>query len=143
MIDWKAIQTLALTSILESDDSYIYRKVCRLYSKTYNTPLPQVHKLPPLEVLREVFEGIFEDMDESDFYSTVRSVITTEDDAANEERLIQEQIARWEAEELAKKKPSKQNSPKKELFQPQESFIKFDMQDEEKDYTDELSKEGS
>lgn len=143
MVDWKAVQSLALASVIEADDGYVYRKICRLYSKTYSTPLPQVQSLPPAVVLRDFFEGVFEEMDEDVFYSSVKEMVFTEDDAVKEEELIRQQIAKWEEEDRKKNNRNvNKNKPVSSSIH-KDSFVKFDMASEEAEYLDEMTKEPS
>lgn len=143
MVDWKAVQALALCSVVESGDDYVYRKICRLYSKTYNTPLPEVYRIPPASVFRDFFEGVFEEMDEDSFYSSMRELVSTEDDVAREEQLIQQQIAKWEEEDRKKQKAKINNHKAVSKSVQNDSVVRFDMASEEADYIDEISKEPS
>ena len=45
-MDFEGAKIQALAAILEGDDLYIQRKICRDYSKAFFTPLHEVYKLP-------------------------------------------------------------------------------------------------
>jgi hypothetical protein len=60
------IHDIALASVLEPDEAYYYRKICRSFSERYHMPLPEVEKLPYDYVLRHYFEHQIEQLNESD-----------------------------------------------------------------------------
>lgn len=59
-----AIQNNALAEVLSQSPTleYFYRRTCRQYSQKFNTPLPQVYKLPFDEILRDMTESRYEDI---------------------------------------------------------------------------------
>ena len=62
MIDGKlltAIQILALKSVEEPTDEDIYLRICRWFSQTFSTPLPEVEALDPVYVLTHYFQDKF------------------------------------------------------------------------------------
>jgi len=60
------IHDIALASVLEPDEAYYYRKICRSFSERYHMPLPDVEKLPYDYVLKHYFEHQIEQLNESD-----------------------------------------------------------------------------
>lgn len=65
---YKSIRISAAESVLDPDDEYIYRKICRWYSKTFHTPLVQVLVLDPEHVLTNYYESTMEDIPYNDLY---------------------------------------------------------------------------
>jgi len=65
---YKSIQIKAIESVLDSDDAYSYRKICRWYSKTFHTPLQDVYKLDFEHVLSNYYESTFEEIPYNDLY---------------------------------------------------------------------------
>ena len=137
MIDWRNLQLLALANVFENEkeqggEEYIYRKICRRYSKEFSTPLYVVRKMPPMQVLQDFFEDLFENMEESELYDSAMRVLTSDPQSKEaEEALIKKQIARWEKEEKEKKKTKIKTNKKT----PLENVSKtFDFSEEENDY---------
>lgn len=60
------IHDIALASVLEPDEAYYHRKICRQFSEKYHVPLPEVEKLPYDYVLRHHFERQLEILNEDD-----------------------------------------------------------------------------
>lgn len=65
---YKSIQIKAIESVLDSDDAYSYRKICRWYSKTFHTPLQDVYNLDFEHVLSNYYESTFEEIPYNDLY---------------------------------------------------------------------------
>jgi hypothetical protein len=56
----------AIATQLEPTAASTWRKICRTYSKKFNTPLPQVLALNPEEVALQVFEDNLDERDDED-----------------------------------------------------------------------------
>lgn len=65
---YKAIQIKAIESVLDPDDAASYRRICRLYSKTFHTPLQDVYQLDFEHVLSNYYESTFEEIPYNDLY---------------------------------------------------------------------------
>lgn len=135
MIDWRSIQLIAASDVLEKGEDYFYRRMCRRYSVTFFTPLTEVYSLPPIEVLRDLFEHSFEEMERDDTIFDALNELILGDSASKEaeEKLIQEQIARWEKEEK-EKKPKKRKKQVLKAENRKDIVTKFDFSEEEKGY---------
>jgi primosomal protein N' len=65
---YKSIQIKAIEAVLDPDDTYSYRRICRWYSKTFHTPLQDVYKLDFEHVLSNYYESTFEEIPYNDLY---------------------------------------------------------------------------
>jgi primosomal protein N' len=65
---YKSIQIKAIESVLDPDDTYSYRRICRWYSKTFHTPLHDVYSLDFEHVLSNYYESTFEEIPYNDLY---------------------------------------------------------------------------
>lgn len=63
---FESIQIQAMQGIIDPNDDAWLRKIFRLYSKTFATPLHIVRCLPIEDVLMAFFEDIFENMSDED-----------------------------------------------------------------------------
>jgi len=102
MIDLKELKEIALANVVDPTSEYLFRYVCRWYSKTFHTPLHVViTELPLSEVLLAYFEEGYEMMDEDErFVEVMRAIDPSFDE--QEEESIQKFIEMIEAEEKAK-----------------------------------------
>jgi hypothetical protein len=58
----RRLQILALKAVEQPSWEDFYRKICRWYSKTFYTPLPQVLEMSELEVLRTYYEEKYDEI---------------------------------------------------------------------------------
>jgi len=65
---YKSIQIKAIEAVLDPDDTYSYRRICRWYSKTFHTPLQDVYQLDFEHVLLNYYESTFEEIPYNDLY---------------------------------------------------------------------------
>jgi len=65
---YKSIQIKAIESVLDPDDQYSFRRICRWYSKTFHTPLQDVYNLDFEHVLSNYYESTFEEIPYNDLY---------------------------------------------------------------------------
>lgn len=95
------LKAICLANALNPDFEFVYRRICRWYSKEYSTPLPDVEAMAAESVLKHYFENWFDGLvtskdpdakDELDRLK-VQLVGTTED---------LEEDDKWEEEMLAK-----------------------------------------
>lgn len=106
------IRNLALADALDSDSISTYRRICRIYSKTFHTPLHEVYELPYNFILQNIFEHNIDSVDEESLMEMAYEIINGTEE---EEALIQEQIKMFEKEEkkrlasLKKRKKIKAN----------------------------------
>ena len=101
-MDFEGAKIQALAAILEGDDLYIQRKICRDYSKAFFTPLHEVYKLPFSFIVQNWLEDKLEGLKHSDLVHTAQNAIGIDED---EEALIQEQIKQFEEEYNRSLKP--------------------------------------
>ena len=70
---YEHLEVLALHSVSTGKDpSYVYRKICRWFSREFHTPLPQVIKLPVEFVLQNYYEYQFESLQEEELFKIMR-----------------------------------------------------------------------
>ena len=65
---YKSIQIKAIEAVLDPDDTYSYRRICRWYSKTFHTPLQDVYQLDFEHVLSNYYESTFEEIPYNELY---------------------------------------------------------------------------
>jgi primosomal protein N' len=63
---YRYLQLKALDAIFNSSDLYLHRKICRWYSKEFNTPLQQVLEMQFDTVLMHYYETQFEQIPHND-----------------------------------------------------------------------------
>lgn len=121
------IHDIALASVLEPDDHYYYRTICRKYSEKFHTPLHHVHQLPYHTVLVNYFESVFENMHEDDLDEIVhRAVNPNYDDEEELQDFIQMVEEESEGKRKAKKKKAKLPAKKdkqESIANKQESIV--------------------
>jgi len=59
---FKAIRVIAFADALSPDYAFLYRRICRWYSREFSTSLATVKKLPDETVLQEWFEDQYDHM---------------------------------------------------------------------------------
>ncbi len=70
---YEHLEILALHSVsTDKDPSYTYRKICRWFSREFNTSLPLVVKLPVEFVLQNYYESQFESLPPSELSNLMR-----------------------------------------------------------------------
>ncbi len=84
----RSLQILALDAIIRPDWEASYRRVCRWYSKNFHVSLPEVQELPVVNVMREYYEGMYEDLSEEDLAKVAAEICETEADKAK--RIVDE-----------------------------------------------------
>jgi primosomal protein N' len=144
---YKYLQLKALDSVFNPNDLYLQRKICRWYSKEYNTPLKQVLVMAFDEVLTHYYENQFENIPHNDLIDMLVDDhlpdVSSEEDEDIEEWV--EDLELEQAENLKKKEKrqslnnptvpviKKQSSTSKNPLQPEDIVMKFD----DKDFDDE------
>lgn len=58
--DIRRLKLICLAKAYEPDSEFIYRRICRWYSKNFATPLREVENLPIEYVLQHYFEETFD-----------------------------------------------------------------------------------
>lgn len=127
-------QSEALQNIINQPIDYVYRKICRIYSREFNTPLHAVYSLPARIVILNVLEDRFEQMeDEQLLEHIIRTIDPNIDDKTEKE--LEEWIKKVEEEEANKHnkmpQPVKQNKRQ------------YDFSDEEKQLYSELMQQNN
>ena len=115
----------AILSKLQPDEAFTWRSIEREYSKTFHTPLHEVRKLDPEEVMLALCEdGLerFNTDEESELQAVLDNLYSIEDPEYDrkrdeEEIAYNEQAVREEEEKLRKKELKKKakETPAKEL----------------------------
>lgn len=113
MNDILKLQEIALANVLNPDQPYFYRSVCRWYSEKFHTPLHQVFDLPMEFVFLNYFESITENQEEEELEVRCRKAIDPTYEESEEES-IQDLIDMIQEEEKTGKKPPKAK-PKESL----------------------------
>ena len=134
---YEHLEILALHSVsTKKDPSYTYRKICRWFSREFNTPLPQVIKLPVEFILQNYYEAQFESLRQDELFSLMRyhadpeyieEVETSDDEFL---RQIQEEE---EAKALKLDKKEKKKTLEKQSYSENEALEKKAMTFEELD----------
>lgn len=70
-------QSEAIANKLSATDESIWRQYCRKYSMLFSTPLDQVLKLEPMDVMLNVFEHQLEDVDIEDNLEKLMEMISS------------------------------------------------------------------
>lgn len=121
-MDIKKYKEIALANIINPNNEYYYRFVCRWFSKTFHTPLNQVYNMPIEEIFITYFEETYEKINntengESEIFTEMMMAIDPEFDSKEEES-IQEFIEMIEKEESEKKRNKQSQKPKKAANSP-------------------------
>ena len=104
---YEYLEILALHSVsTDKDSSYVYRKICRWFSRSFHTPLPQVIDLPVEFVLQNYYEFQFENFKEEELIGIMRYHVDPDyvesvesDDDAFFQQIKEEAIKAREAKE--------------------------------------------
>lgn len=67
------------------DPDYIYRKIFRWYSKTFNTPLDKVYDLPVHDIITAYWEERYEGLDDNELEDERLELIKTDADRERDE----------------------------------------------------------
>ena len=134
---YEQLEILALHSVsTKKDPSYTYRKICRWFSKEFNTSLPQVIKLPVEFVLQNYYESQFESLPEKNLFNMMRH--HADPDYVEDLEADDDEFIRQIEEEERLKEEAKEVKLKKELVKkqsniednPPENIMKFEDLDE-------------
>jgi succinate dehydrogenase flavin-adding protein (antitoxin of CptAB toxin-antitoxin module) len=74
------LQKLALLSVLRPDYDAWMRRVCRWYSKTFQTPLDRVEALPIDYVLQHYWESVYEELEGPEQSDKLQELLESPDD---------------------------------------------------------------
>lgn len=116
-------QAVAILKKLQIDESHLWHKYCRIYSKKFSEPLSQVLYMDPETVLTEVFADQLDDLDLTDpdqlqnVSDMVNSLLDPDFDA-KKERALREEYQKLEEEEKLRLKEGRaiHKSLEKEKF---------------------------
>ena len=106
MSEIQKLHDIALANVLDPDDGYYFRAICRFYSEKFHTPLHEVYRLPIHTVLINYFEATLEMLDEDDVEEKVAKAVDP-NFGNNEEESIQDFIGMIEEEIAGKRKVKK------------------------------------
>lgn len=117
---YRSYQIQAAESVLDGNESYFYRKICRWYSAKFHTPLITVETLPIDHILTNYYESTMEVIPYNDLFDLVIEDFLPEIQKENEESLeeFMKEMEEEQAEQLAKKagiKPKISDKPDKPL----------------------------
>lgn len=138
---YEHLEILALHSVsISRDPSYTYRKICRWFSREFNTSLPQVVNLPVEFVLQHYYEHQFEGLKEEDLFNMMRHHADpdyVESEESNDDEFFRQITEEAEAAEKAKeaklKEKDKKKTPEQQSYNednPPENTMKFKDLDE-------------
>lgn len=99
-----------LTATKEASDvtpGYIYRKICRNFSKTFNMSLAEVESLPVGYVLKHTFEERYDEFFPEEILEQAEQFLKTSDEAQKDSDDLDELIKKMEEEEKARKAKNK------------------------------------
>jgi len=88
MSHFEDLQKLALLAVLKPDYNSWMRRVCRWYSKSFQTPLEEVENLPTTYVLQHYWEAVYEDLEDDERLAKIVELLENPEDRAI--RLAQE-----------------------------------------------------
>lgn len=133
---YRGYQIQAAESVLDPNEVYYYRKICRWYSETFHTPLHEVHKLPADTVLTNYYESIMEKIPHNDLYDQVKVdflpdlVAKDEEDNEAYAQALEAEQQLTMARNIAKKLKNQQNpqslTQENPPAQPADVSLKFD-----------------
>ncbi len=63
---YEQLRIISLSNVVDGPADYQYRKACRYFSTTFNTPLSNVEALPMDYFLTNYYEHVYESMEEDD-----------------------------------------------------------------------------
>lgn len=131
-------QSEALQNIINQPIDYVYRKICRIYSREFNTPLHTVYSLPARIVILNVLEDRFEQMEDEQLLEHIIRTIDPDIDKKNEKEL-EEWIEKVEKEEKEKHAAKHQKANPSTTQAPiKQNKRQYDFSDEEKQLYSEL-----
>ena len=121
---YEYLEILALHSVsTDKDSSYVYRKICRWFSRSFHTPLPQVIDLPVEFVLQNYYEFQFENFKEEELIGIMRYHVDPDyvesvesDDDAFFQQIKEEAIKAREAKEAKLKGKDKTEVSEKQSY---------------------------
>lgn len=88
----RSLQILALDAIVRPDWEASYRRVCRWYSRNFHVPLPEVYELPIADVMRDYFEGMYEDLEKDELARIAAEICETDEQKAKREAEEQKKL---------------------------------------------------
>ena len=106
----KSIRVLAARAVDKKDGDYVFRYLCRWYSRTFHTPIAEAETIPVEEILQHYFESQYEDLDEEELEGVIALLIETESertarearearDVADDEAFFQAELAQAKLDE--------------------------------------------
>ena len=128
---YRSYQIKAVESVLDPDEAYFYRKVCRWYSTKFHTPLLTVESLPLDQILTNYYESTMESISYNDLYDIAIEDFLPEIQEENdkETEALMADLEKEQAEQLAKKEakiPKSHKQPKPTEDSTPDVNIKFD-----------------
>ena len=137
---YEHLEIIALRSVsTEKDAAYTYRKICRWFSREFNTSLPIVIKLPVEFILQHYYEDRFESLSEEELTNMMRHHadpdFVKDTEQSDDEFLIQIQEEAQKALaakelELKKKAAEQQSNKDKESKEVNVSFDDLNINNE-------------
>jgi hypothetical protein len=101
---WFNYQIIAANNTIDKNYEWLWRNLTREYSERFSTPLAQVRALPLQEVLLEVLESRYEELEDEALMELVRNMVVDKDKAEND---LKERMRRYEEEEKLKREKRK------------------------------------
>lgn len=116
---------------VESNTEFLYRRICRDFSRLFNTPLKEVESYPLGYVLQHVIEHRFDDQHPDDINIYLAQIVKKPEEIENEEQNIQKLIAKFEKEEMERLKKKADKAEKTEEKQPVPPEINMSFEDDD------------
>lgn len=122
----KYIRALSLNDNVEKTFDSWYGNVCRWYSRTFSTPLPQVEEMPPEKVLKTYYDDIYyrlvnsEDEKSSELLQKEIEMVVNynkpDEEIEEIEAQAEEEDEKWYQEELKKLETQLKNTSNPNLI---------------------------
>lgn len=102
-------QIKAISAFLCKNPDFIYRKICRWYSRSFNTPLKEALKEPITFILQHYYESLLENKTYNEVFDIAVSDYLPEfvDEKEKEDQAFVEALEREQEKQLKAKKESK------------------------------------
>lgn len=110
---------------VESRTEFIYRRICRDFSRLFHTPLKEVEEYPLGYVLQHVFEHRFDEQHPDDIRIYLAEIVKKPEEIETEEQNIQRLIEKFEKDEAERIKNKREKAEEKQPVPP-EINLEFD-----------------
>ena len=109
----RSVVLVSVLNALEGTGNYGWRKLCRQFSKVFHVSILDAEKLSVEYMLRHIYENKLDSLDKEELLAEAQRVLIPPG-SEEDEKLLAEQIKRFEAEAKAGWSPKKGKPPKVE-----------------------------